>query len=281
MFGREYSSHIDILTHSLGEINEEYQNKINRDKNKIGIIDRLKKLYILIFGIPEIGFQIRSLYFEKILNSFYLKKNPKKILDAGCGIGSYTLLIGKMFTKSKVTGGDIDKYKLQSCKDIAKELNIKNVEFEYLNITQTDNKAIYDLVVCIDVLEHIHDYELALKNFSKLLKSGGHLYIHVPQPNQKRIFPSLQNWHHEDHTREGIAKNELENKLKKLGLKIAVSRETFGFFGKLSWELNHIMLSKSFVLAGIIFPFLYGLALLDLLWKNKNGLGIAILSQKK
>lgn len=280
MFGREYASHIDILTHSLGEINEKYQNKIKKGKEE-NLVEKLKKLYILLFGIPEIGFQIRSLYFEKILNSFCLKKNPKRILDAGCGIGMYSLLLGKMFAKAKVIGGDIDKYKLQSCKTIAKELNMENVEFEYLNITKTSNKATYDLAVCIDVLEHIHDYELVLRNFSKLLKSGGYLYIHVPQPNQQRIFNSLKNWHHEDHAREGITKSELENKLKKLGFKIIISKETFGFFGKLSWELNHIMLSKSFVLADIIFPFLYGLALLDLLWKNKNGLGIALLTQKK
>lgn len=281
MFGSEYSNHLNILIRSLGEINEKYQNKIKTNKNSFSFIDKLKKIYILIFGIPEIGFQIRSLYFEKIINSYLFKKNPKKILDAGCGIGSYSLLLGKMFAKAKVTGGDIDKYKLQSCKNIAKELNIENVGFEYLNITQADNKTTYDLIVCIDVLEHINDYELALENFSKLLKNGGYLYVHVPQPNQKRIFSSLKSWHHEDHAHEGIAKKELENKLKKLGFKVITSIETFGFFGKLSWELNHIMLSKSFVFAGIIFPFLYGLALLDLLWKNKNGLGIAILSQKK
>lgn len=281
MFGREYASHTDILAHSLGEINEKYQSKVETDKNNLSFINKLKKLYILIFGIPEIGFQIRSLYFCKILNSFYLNKNFKKILDAGCGIGSYTLLLGKMFTKTKVTGGDIDKYKLQSCKTIAKELSVKNVEFEYLDITVTNNKATYDLVVCVDVLEHIHDYELALKNFFKLLKSGGYLYIHVPQPNQKRIFSSLKKWHHEDHAREGIEKSELKNKLKKLGFRIIVFMETFGFFGKLSWELNHIMLSKSFVLTGIIFPFLYVLGKFDLLFKNKDGLGIALLAQKK
>ncbi len=281
MFGGEYASHIDVLTHSLGEINEKYRNKINVEKNNLSFIDRLKKLYILIFGIPEIGFQIRSLYFEKILNSHLLKKNPKRILDAGCGIGAYALLLGKMFTKAKIIGGDVDKYKLQSCKTIAKEQNIKNVKFEYLNIIKKSNKKIYDLIVCIDVLEHIDRYELALENFSNLLKTGGHLYIHVPQPNQKRLFKSLKKWHHEDHVHDGIIKNELENNLKKLGFKIIISMETFGFFGKLSWELNHIMLSKSFVIAGIIFPLLYVIVQIDFWANNKNGLGIAILAKKE
>ena len=138
----------------------------------------------------------------------------------------------------------------------------------------------YDFIVCIDVLEHIHDYGLVLKNFSKLLKNEGYLYIHVPQPNQKRIFNSLKKWRHEDHVHEGIAKKELENKLKKLNFDILTSMETFGFFGKLSWELNHLALSKSFIVAGIAHPLLYIIAKIDLWIINKNGLGVAILAKK-
>lgn len=279
MFGREYSNHLEILIQSFEQINENYQNKIKKG-NKETLIEKLKKLYISIFGIPEIGFQIRNLYFEKILTSYRLENDIKSILDAGCGIGSYTLLLAKWFKKANVIGGDIDKNKLQACKILADELGIKNVTFTHLDITKKQNATKYDLIINIDVLEHINHYELGLENFSNLMDKGGYLYIHAPQPNQKRIFKSLKNWHHEDHAHEGIIKNELEKKLKKLGFKIIASQETFGFFGKLSWELNHITLSKSFVLAGIIFPFLYILALLDLLWKNKNGLGIAVLAKK-
>lgn len=277
MFGKEYARHLDILLQSFGEINEKYKKKIAKDNFPIG---RLKKLYVSIFGIPEIGFQIRSLYFERILNLHLIKKNPKKILDAGCGIGSYTLLLERMFIKAIVTGGDINKYKLQSCKTIASELNVENVKFKYLNITKINNNIKYDLAVCIDVLEHIRDYESALKNLCKLLKNGGYLYIHVPQPNQKRIFRSFKKWHHVDHVREGIARKVLENSLEKLGFRIIESRSTFGFFGKLAWELNHISLSKNFFIAGVTYPLLYGMAKMDLWQKNKNGLGTAVLAKK-
>ncbi len=277
MFGKEYAKHLDVLISSFGEINNRYQKKIKTNSS----ISFLKKIYVMLFGIPEIGFQIRSMYFKKILFSNLLNKNLKKILDAGSGIGAYTFLLGQTYPQAKVTGGDIDKYKLKSCQTMAKELGLKNVEFDYLNITKINNKEnYYDLIVNIDVLEHVDNYELALKNFFRVLHRNGYLYIHVPQPNQKRIFNSITKWHHEDHVREGIARKDLENSLKKLGFKIIASKETFGFFGKLAWEINHIMLSRSFVLAGIIFPFLFILGKLDLLLKNKDGLGIAILVQK-
>lgn len=279
MFGKEYAEHLDILMASFGEINEKYKKKINKNNNFF--VEKLKRLYVSMFGIPEIGFQIRSLYFEKLLSSNIFNKNQKLILDAGCGIGSHTFFLAKKFRYAKVIGGEIDKQKLKTCRILENELGVKNVTFINLDITKKQNMAKYDLIINIDVLEHINRYELALENFSNLLRKGGYLYIHVPQPNQKRIFSSLKNWHHENHANDGIIKSELEEKLKKLGFKIIVSIETFGFFGKLAWEINHLMLSRSFVLAGITFPFLFTLVKLDLLFKNKDGLGIAVFAQKK
>ncbi len=276
MFGKEYASHLDILLKSFGEINEDYKEKINKDNI---IVEKIKILYISLFGIPEIGFQIRSMYFKKILKSHLSQKNFKKILDAGCGIGVYSFLLAKTFPQAKITGIDIDKNKLKSCEDIANELKFKNAEFSYSDVLKLPEIK-YDLLVNIDVLEHVKNYELALNNFYNALNKSGYLYIHVPQSNQKRIFGFFKDWHHEDHIREGINKLDLENTLKKLGFKIIISRETFGFFGKLSWELNHLMLSKNFMLAGITFPFLYILAEFDQLWKNTDGLGIAVLAKK-
>lgn len=276
MFGREYAKHLDVLISSFGEINNRYQKKVKDNSN----ISFFKKIYVTLFGIPEIGFQIRSMYFKKILASNLLNKNLKKILDAGSGIGAYTFLLGKTFPKAVVTGGDIDKYKLKSCQIMAKELGLKNVEFIYMDTTKLEKRITYDFIVSIDVLEHIDNYKLVLENFFNLLQKNGYLYVHVPQPNQKRIFKSLREWRHEDHAHEGITKSELEKKLKKLGFKIIASKETFGLFGKLAWEINHIMLSGSFVLAGITFPFVFILGKLDLLFKNKDGLGIAVLAQK-
>lgn len=278
MLGKQYSEHLDILLQSFSDINSQYSKKA-KVKNNV-FLEKLKKIYISLFGIPEIGFQIRSMYFEKIISSRFLNKNPKVILDAGSGIGAYAFWLGKKFPNAEITGGDTDKNKLQSAKIMSQELKIDNVRFIKLDVTNIKNKTKYDLVVCIDVLEHIENFHVALKNFYISLNKSGYLYIHVPQPNQERILSSLNNWHHKDHTREGIAKIELENSLKKLGFKIVVSKETFGFFGKLAWEINHLALLRSFVLAGVVFPFTYLLAVLDPVWKNRNGLGMLVLARK-
>ena len=279
MFGREYAQHLDLLMHSYGQMNKDYLRKAN-EKKSTAFIEKFKTLYVFLFGIPEIGFQLRSIYFSKILTSYIVPSKPKKILDAGSGIGAYTFWLAGKFPRASVTGGDIDRHKLKSCRELAKEFHLNNVSFRYVDLTKINGKAAYDVIVTIDVLEHIKNYAKVLQNFHRLLRKDGLLYVHVPQPHQMRIFRSLRGWRHEDHVLEGIDKKTLEDKLKKLGFRILVSRQTFGFFGKLAWELNHMMLAKSFIHAGISFPILYFLATVDQLWKNENGLGVAILAKK-
>lgn len=279
MFGREYAHHLDLLMHSYGQMSKEYLRKTTKER-RTAFVEKLKSLYVSFFGIPEIGFQLRSIYFEKILTFCLAQRKLTRILDAGSGIGAYTFWLAKTFPRASVTGGDIDRHKLASCRVLTNEFHLNNVSFSYLDITKAYGKSAYDLIVTIDVLEHVKDYTKVLRNFHQLLQRNGLLYIHVPQPHQKRIFSSLRQWHHEEHVREGISKEVLERTLKKIGYEVILSRETFGFFGKLAWELNHLLLSKSFMLAGVTFPFLYMLAIIDQLQRNKNGLGVAIIATK-
>lgn len=278
MFGSEYSNHLNILKSSFGEMKDEYEKKITKDR--FILIEFLQKIYIKIFGIPEIGFQIRGFYFRKILNKYKLK--PKKILDAGCGIGAYSFYLAREFPKAKIDGEELDRSKISFCKAFAEELDLKNLNFFHGNLTKGNTKRgkNYNLIINIDVLEHIKEYRKVLKTFHNALKKGGYLYIHVPQPDQKRIFKALEKWEHEDHAYEGFSKIRFKKELKSLGFEVVNVKETFGFFGKLSWELNHMFLAKSFVLSSLIYPFLYVIAMMDLVLKNKNGLGISFLVRK-
>ena len=281
MFGSEYSSQPEILMDSFGDMSDDYKKKI-KHKKESSLLLFLQKTYLWIFGIPEIGFQIRSLYFEDIVNAKLLNKKFKKILDAGSGIGTYSFWLAKKFPESKMLGGDVDKNKLSFSVKFAKKLGLENTSFKYFDVTRVSpDKNKYDLIVNIDVLEHIENYEKVLNNFSKQLISGGYLFIHTPQSNQKRIFKALKKWSHEDHLHEGYSPSDLREALHNSGFKIIVLRQTFGFFGKLAWELNHMCFKKGFVVSGLVYPFLYIIACMDLLAPNHDGLGTAILAQKK
>ncbi len=280
MFGRNYAHHLPILLRSFGEMSEAYAKKVTK-KKKDTLREFLQQVYVTIFGIPEVGFQLRSLYFTRVISTYVNEKNVNTIFDAGSGIGAQAFWLAKKYPHATITGGEIDKNKLRFCAQLKNDNKIQNIQFTTVDITKRQKREVYNLVIAIDVLEHVKDYKKVIKNFYGMLKDKGYLYIHVPQPTQVRIFSSLKKWHHDDHVREGISKKELEKTCKLFGFRIISARETYGIFGKLAWEINHLMLSKNFILAGITFPFLYPLILLDERMHNRDGIGIALLAQKK
>jgi SAM-dependent methyltransferase len=279
MFGSDYSQNPEILLSSFGEMHKTYRGIAQKKKSKSSI---LQKAYLKILGIPEIGFQIRGLYFFDLINKNIGNKKIKDILDAGSGIGAYTFYLSKRFPKSKIIGGEIARDKLLFTTNFAKEHGFDNVAFAKFDVTATPKeKNKYELIVNIDVLEHIENYKKVLNNFYKLLKPGGYLYIHTPQPHQKRIFKQFHKWAHEDHVHEGYAPEDLRSTLEGLGFRIVELRQSFGFFGKLAWELNHMSFKKGFIVAGVIYPILYVIGYIDVFFDNEEGLGTAILAQKK
>jgi cyclopropane fatty-acyl-phospholipid synthase-like methyltransferase len=202
-------------------------------------------------------------------------------LDAGSGIGAYSVLLAKRYPNSTVVGCDLDDELVAFSTRLAEEFAIPNIDFVRRDITGLQRIGDpFDLVVCIDVLEHIVDYGAVLTGFYNALRPNGMLYLHVPQANQKRVLGRFRDWQHEGHVREGFIPRTLSDELGEKGFNIIESRPTFGTFGSLAWELNHLAISRSLVLAGLTFPPLYVLALLDTIIKNERGLGISIVASR-
>lgn len=277
MFGSIYYRHPDILLQSFHDMNEAYS-------DVLPALSPVKKfisqIYIALFGIPEIGFQVRGMYFNKAIRT--LKgRQLNNILDVGSGIGCYSFLLSMMFPGSQVTGWEIDRSKLAFSKKVRDERQSVNVEFMYKDITKTPKQmSTFDAIVIIDVLEHIKEYKAALSNVYAVLAKGGYVYIHVPQIKQRRFFRSFSSWEHSDHVREGFESKILVRNLQSLGFHVERTWNSFGFFGSLAWELNHLFLKRSSVLAAATYPLIYLLSVVDGMITNKRGLGLSILAKK-
>jgi 2-polyprenyl-3-methyl-5-hydroxy-6-metoxy-1,4-benzoquinol methylase len=104
--------------------------------------------------------------------------NGEKVLDVGCGNGSVAISIAKKLSKSIITGIDINKKNIEFAKQKQKESNLKNLKFIYGNI-EDYKKIVSEVVILSNVLEHIDDRILFLKNIHKL--SGAKTFlIRVP-----------------------------------------------------------------------------------------------------
>jgi 2-polyprenyl-3-methyl-5-hydroxy-6-metoxy-1,4-benzoquinol methylase len=280
MIGSLYYRHPEILLESLSQMNDSYTKNAKKSSNKL--MRLMQQFYIFLFGIPEIGFQVRSMYYRWALGEVIKHAQPKKVLDAGSGIGNYVFDMARGLFGVEADGWEIDRRKLQFAKDFADELKITNAHFSYGDITKKPKiVGAYDFVVNVDVLEHVKEYKKALTHLYVSLKPGGYLFIHTPQAHQKRFFRQFETWEHEDHVREGFEPDALRRDLERIGFEVLAVRNSFGFFGSLAWELNHLLLGRHMILAGLLYPFLYVLALLDPTVRNSRGLCFAILARKK
>ncbi len=190
----------------------------------------------------HMGPWIRTLYFKHYLKKFVKdEKRVETILDAGCGHGHYTKYLADRFPKGKVQGFDI--LSAPEWKSYATD----NLSFEQKDIAVFKDEQKFDLVVCIDTLEHVENNTRAIDSLVKSLKKDGIIYVAIPCDSQesfffgKKHFKSFEEWEKDEHIGVQHTLPELVSVFERAGTKILLSRYTFSFFGHLAWELEYIL----------------------------------------
>ena len=117
--------------------------------------------------------KLRIKYIKQALkiksNSFSIFKNLE-VLDIGCGGGILSEPMRRL--GANITGIDVNKKAI----DIAKEHSIRQgLKINYYNneISNFKNKKKFDLVICMEILEHLKDINFFLKCCKKHLKNNG------------------------------------------------------------------------------------------------------------
>jgi len=108
----------------------------------------------------------------------------KNILDIGCGGGILTESMTRC--GATVTGIDMGKAPLAVAKLHATE---DDLEIDYQHITAeehaTKNAANYDIVVCMEMLEHVPDPSSVINACYTLVRPGGSVYFSTINRNAK------------------------------------------------------------------------------------------------
>ncbi|GEM_PF-663152 len=225
---------------------------------------------------PHIGELVRFLHFKDEIKGIEFHD----VLDAGCGWGKYSFFLSELNPAVNIISVDISYLKVNKNKIEAQRRNMKNIGFikkDLLNLNY-DNK--FDLIVCVDVIEHIKDDEKLIKVLYKALKPDGCIFIRTPRTNQFRFFSRFKDHKTEGHVREGYQPEELGSMMEKQGFTIKKIRKTPGVFGALAWELDLIVRENAYIYH-LIYPLLYILSLMGMKFVGKTRFnGFFIIAEK-
>lgn len=160
-----------------------------------------------------------------------------EILEVGCGIGNFTKTL---VDYGRVWAIDINKdYVTQTRRKVDGKAQVGFGDVESGEYFFKSKK--FDSIVCLNVLEHIKDDQLALNNLFNLLKTGGGLILLLPA--HQFLYGEIDKLI--NHYRR-YNKTEIVGRLKKIGFKIDKSR-LLNLMGAIGWFISGKILQETTV----------------------------------
>lgn len=244
-----------------------------------------------------------------LLRTWHVKKAIKiwkrtvpgnaEILDAGSGFGQYSYYLARTNRKGRILGVDVKTEQIEDCNIFFKKDGLTNAYFQFADLTSFVAENSFDLILSVDVMEHIEEDVQVFRNFYNSLKSGGMLLISTPSDKGGSDVHD----HHEhyrndgsasfidEHVRDGYNIGEIQEKLKKAGFARTQASYSYGWPGKISWKLSMkypiLMLNTSkvfYLVLPFYYLFTYWFALIlnfmDVSLKHKTGTGLIVKAWK-
>ncbi len=264
-------------------------------KRKLGVVfnasPSLRKLFYRLLDV----LLLRSWHIRKAIKKWEKEvSGPQHILDAGSGFGQYEYYMAKRNKDWTIKAVDVKEEQVKDCNNFFGKIGLNNVRFEVADLTKFVEKDQYDLVLCVDVMEHIEEDELVLRNYYQSLKKGGMLLISTPSDQGGS---DVHHHDHEDysndgthsfvdeHVRDGYGVEEMAEKMKRAGFSKTDVHYQYGKPGKIAWRLSMkypiLMLNTSYLFFIILpfyylltFPFVLILNYFDLKGNHKTGTGL-------
>lgn len=137
-----------------------------------------------------------------------LQGKPARLLDAGCGTGGLIRAIREQEPSWSITGIDFSPL---ACSLASQTTDVDILEASITALPFGDES--FDILTCADVLSHIDDGSLALREFSRVLRPGGFLVINVA------AYQWMWSYHDDAvQTRHRYRRSELVGMVKDCGL---------------------------------------------------------------
>src|SRR5664279_1945895 len=216
-----------------------------------------------------------------------------RILDAGSGFGQYSWRMSHMNDHWNIKAYDINKEQVDDCNIFIGKTGLsQRVSFYACNLTAMNDINCFDIILSVDVMEHIEEDVLVFRNFYKSLNNNGVLLISTPSDQGgSDVHNDHEKSFIDEHVRDGYSIKNITDKLSLAGFKSIEAGYTYGKPGNISWRLSMKypikMLNISYLFFLIlpfyyliIFPFALILNVADLMMKHETGTGLLVTARK-
>jgi SAM-dependent methyltransferase len=221
------------------------------------------------------------------------KSQKRYLLDAGSGFGQYSYFMSGLNPAWYVDAVDVKDEQIADCNSFFSRIGRNNVVFEIADLTRFSKPDRFDLILSVDVMEHILEDEAVFRNFYDSLTQGGMLLVSTPSDQGGS---DVHDHDHEgsfidEHVRDGYNIDDICAKLKQAGFTRTEAAYTYGTPGQLGWKLSMkypiLMLNASKIFFAIL-PFYYILTYpvafvcnwLDCRMKHSTGTGLIVKAYK-
>ena len=188
------------------------------------------RLYRRLFGAEDMHSHYRWAAVSPLISL-----TADRTLEVGGGDGRISFEIASLGHEGTIVMTEFDPASVAEAEAIKAAGGFSQVEVSQKDLRQLGMGAAFDQVLAIDVLEHIDDDDLAIREISEALVPGGRLVVSVPTPLYKRRFG--QKFHdHLGHVRDGYYLEDLAPKLAAAGLTVEQHRYYTGTaVGRAAW----------------------------------------------
>ena len=184
---------------------------------------KLKRLLSPLLGEPYLGRRVKLRYFSRMMLRVGAR-DGWRLMDAGSGDGTFAFYAARRFPRSCVVGLELNSTEVRVCNRLASDEGLTNLTFVE-EIPETYRGEPFDLVYCLDVLEHIRDDVSAVRAIRDSLRPGGVLLAHVPSryymetDGRLHTVPDEEAWKiNPGHVRNGYTTDEMFRLLQAAGL---------------------------------------------------------------
>ena len=106
-------------------------------------------------------------------------QNNQRILDLGCGWGSFTLYAAAKFPHSTFVAVSNSNDQIDYINNTAKARSLDNVKAIKQNMNELSLEGSFDRIISIEMFEHMRNYGALLKKLRSHLEDDGKMFVHI------------------------------------------------------------------------------------------------------